>query len=441
MSWMPPSPRSATSWQGWLRRRTRPRRLVTILFADVSGFTSMAETRDAEEVNEAMNELWRRVDGRDPRAWRIDRQAHGRRGHGIVGSDRSARGRPRARSLGGTRNPEEIGLELAGRPLRVRVGINTGMVLVGRVGTRGETTAVGDAVNVASRLEELAAPGTILVSHDTYRHVRGVFDVREEQPVAVRGRGEPVRVYTVLAAKRQRFRLSTRGVEGIETRMIGREAELNALIEMMRETIDEREPRVVTVFGEAGLGKSRLMFEFMSAVELSPSAYGCSRSRPSGDAGSPVRTCPGPVRFPVRHSTRATPPRSSAPSSRTEWRSSSAPGKRAARRPTCWVSCGIRLLRELDRQADARKSASDPDRALRYAAEFMRRVTQKLPAVVLLEDIHWADHGSLDFVDQVTRACAGARLFVLCLARHSLLERRPSWGRAWPTTSGSTCGR
>ena len=80
------------------------------------------------------------------------------------------------------------------------------------------------------------------------------------------------------------------------------------------------------------------------------------------------------------------------------------------------------------------------DRALRYAAEFMRRVTQKLPAVVLLEDIHWADHGSLDFVDQVTRACAGARLFVLCLARHSLLERRPSWGRARPTTSGSTCG-
>ena len=164
-----------------------------------------------------------------------------------------ARTTPSAQSRRHSESRGDHGLELAGRPLRVRVGINTGMVLVGRVGTRGRTA--GDAVNVvASRLEELAAPGTILVSHDTYRHVRGVFDVREEQPVAVRGRGEPVRVYTVLAAKRQRFRLSTRGVEGIETRMIGREAELNALIEMMRETIDEREPRVVTVFGEAGLG-------------------------------------------------------------------------------------------------------------------------------------------------------------------------------------------
>ena len=197
---------------------------------------------------------------------------------------------------------------------------------------------MGDAVNVASRLEELAAPGTILVSHDTYRHVRGVFDVREEQPVAVRGRGEPVRVYTVLAAKRQRFRLSTRGVEGIETRMIGREAELNALIEMMRETIDEREPRVVTVFGEAGLGRRGLMFEFMSAVELQPERVWMFAGRAHQEMPALqyalVRTCS----LPGSASRRATPPRSSAPSSRTAWRSSSAPGRRAARRPTCWAS-------------------------------------------------------------------------------------------------------
>ena len=202
-----------------------------------------------------MNELWRRVDGVIlEHGGSIDKHM----GDAVMAlGERPERARttPSAQSRRHSESRGDQRTGAAGRPLRVRVGINTGMVLVGRVGTRGETTAVGDAVNVASRLEELAAPGTILVSHDTYRHVRGVFDVREEQPVAVRGRGEPVRVYTVLAAKRQRFRLSTRGVEGIETRMIGREAELNALIEMMRETIDEREPRVVTVFGEAGLGR------------------------------------------------------------------------------------------------------------------------------------------------------------------------------------------
>ncbi|HYO47077.1 MAG TPA: adenylate/guanylate cyclase domain-containing protein, partial [Gemmatimonadota bacterium] len=202
------------------------RRQVTILFADVSGFTALAESRDAEEVSEAMNELWRRVDGAIlENGGTIDKHM-GDAVMALWGASGAREDDPeRAISAALSMQGEIDGLELAGRPVRVRVGINTGMVLVGRVGSRGEATVMGDAVNVASRLEEMAATGAILVSHDTYRHVRGVFDVREEEPVVVRGRGEPVRVYTVLAAKRRAFRLSTRGVEGIETRMIGRESE------------------------------------------------------------------------------------------------------------------------------------------------------------------------------------------------------------------------
>ncbi|HEY7473208.1 MAG TPA: adenylate/guanylate cyclase domain-containing protein [Gemmatimonadota bacterium] len=406
------------------------RRLVTILFADVSGFTALAETRDAEEVSEAMNQLWRRVDGVIlEHGGSIDKHM-GDAVMALWGATGAREDDPERAVSAALGIQREIGgLELAGRPLRVRVGINTGMVLVGRVGSRGETTAVGDAVNVASRLEELAAPGTILVSHDTYRHVRGVFDVREEEPAAVRGRGEPVRVYTVLAAKRQRFRLSTRGVEGIETRMIGRERELNALTEMMRETFDEREPRVVTVFGEAGLGKTRLMFEFMSAVELQPERVWMFAGRAHQEMPALQYALVRDLfasRFGIQESDSAEVKRSKFGNGMEIFLG---PGEES------------RMMAHVLGQLIGFDFSTSPyvrpmlgnarqirDRALRYAAEFMRRVTQKLPAVVLLEDIHWADNGSLDFVDQVTRACAGARLFVLCLARPSLLERRPSWG-------------
>jgi class 3 adenylate cyclase/tetratricopeptide (TPR) repeat protein len=406
------------------------RRQVTILFADVAGFTTLAETRDAEEVGEAMNELWHRVDAVIlEHGGSIDKHM-GDAVMALWGATGAREDDPeRAISAALAIQREVGGLELAGRPLRVRVGINTGMVLVGRVGSKGETTAVGDAVNVASRLEEIAGPGTILVSHDTYRHVRGVFDVREEEPVAVRGRGEHVRAYTVLGAKRRKFRLSTRGVEGIETRMIGRESELQALIEMLRETIEEREPRVVTILGEAGLGKSRLMFEFTSAVELLP-------DRVRVFAGRAHQEMPT-LQFALVRDLFA--------SRFGIQESDSADVKRSKFETGMGVFLGegeeSRMMTHIVGQLIGFDFSASPfvkpvlsnarqirDRALRYATEFMRRVTAELPALVLLEDIHWADHGSLDFVDHVTRTCAGARLFVLCLARPTLLERRPSWG-------------
>jgi class 3 adenylate cyclase/tetratricopeptide (TPR) repeat protein len=406
------------------------RRQVTILFADVSGFTTMAESRDAEEVGEAMNELWRRVDAVIlEHGGSIDKHM-GDAVMALWGASGAREDDPvRAISAALEIQKHIDGMELAGRPVRVRVGINTGMVLVARMGSRGETTVVGDAVNVASRLEEMAAPGAILVSHDTYRHVRGVFDVQEEKPVIVRGRGEPVRVYTVLAAKRQAFRLSTRGVEGIETRMIGRESELKSLMDMFHETIEEREPRVVTVFGEAGLGKSRLMFEFVNAVELWPERVRVF----SGRAHEEMPTLQFALvrdlfaaRFGIHESDTAEVKRAKFESGMQLFL-----GGREGSRMMAHV-VGQLIGFDFSASQYVKPLLGNPrdlrERAMRYAAEFMRSVTDEMPALVLLEDIHWADHGSLDFVDQVTRACAGVRLFVLCLARPTLLERRPSWG-------------
>ena len=154
--------------------------------------------------------------------------------------------------------------------LAIRIGINTGPVLLGEVGTTGEYTAMGDAVNLASRLEHAAPVGGILISHDTYRHVRGVFDVQPLEPIHVKGKTESIQVYVVQRARPRPFRVTTRGVEGIETRMIGREAELRQLQEALYAATEDGEAQIVTVVGEAGVGKSRLLYEFRNWLNLQP---------------------------------------------------------------------------------------------------------------------------------------------------------------------------
>jgi hypothetical protein len=152
----------------------------------------------------------------------------------------------------------------------MRIGSNTGPVLLGEVGTTGEFTAMGDTVNLASRLEHAALVDGILISHATYRHVRGVFDVQGQDPLSVKGKREPLQTYVVHAAKPRAFRVGTRGIEGIETRMVGREADFQRLQNAFTAAVAHCATHLVTVIGEAGVGKSRLLYEFENWIELRP---------------------------------------------------------------------------------------------------------------------------------------------------------------------------
>jgi len=254
------------------------RKLLTVLFADVSGFTAMSEARDVEDVRALMNRLWDHLDAvLQAHGAHIDKHI-GDAVMALFGADAAREDDPERAVRAALTLQEALAHDAAtltegaasAPPLRMRVGISTGLVLLGSVGTVGETTALGDTVNVASRLEGAAPVGGVLIAHATYRHVRGLFDVRELPPLALKGKAEPVRAYLVERAKPRGFHLSARGVAGVETPMVGREPELRRLQEACAEVVAEGVARAVTVVGEAGVGKSRLLAEFEGWLDLQP---------------------------------------------------------------------------------------------------------------------------------------------------------------------------
>jgi len=255
---------------------TRQRKLVTLLYLDVVGSTAMTQHLDPEDTLEIMDNALPRL------AIPIERHAgHVTRytGDGF----KAVFGDPLARED----DPEQairagleildlsrvIALELEQEwdigNFQVRIGIDTGLAALGGQ-TEAEDTVMGRVVNLAVRIESAAPPGGLLISHNTFRHVRGVFNVEPQEPITAKGFPEPVQVYLVKEIKPRAFRVQTRGVEGVETRMVGRNDELRFLQDALMTAFEEGEGHVVTISGEAGVGKSRLLYEFQNWLELQP---------------------------------------------------------------------------------------------------------------------------------------------------------------------------
>src|SRR5439155_3355868 len=154
-----------------------------------------------------------------------------------------------------------------GIDFRIRAGINSGPVLVGNVGTdlRYGYTALGDAMNVAARMEAAAEAGTVVISATTYRFVADAFDVEDLGPITVKGKAEPIQAYRVIGLKAVRGR--RRGLEtvGLSSPLVGRSAELEALRSLFSVVAAGR-GRVAVIVGEPGIGKSRLLTEFRAAI-------------------------------------------------------------------------------------------------------------------------------------------------------------------------------
>ena len=159
------------------------------------------------------------------------------------------------------------------KSFQIRVGVNTGQVALGEVGGAGmEYTAMGDAINVAKHIEAAAPSDGLLISQDTYRHIRGKFDVDKAEKMQFKGREGLTQTYVVKYAKPRGFHVLDRMVEGIEIPMVGRDAEMEALQADYMDALHNQHTHVATVIGEGGVGKSRLLAEFDFWIEMLPGA-------------------------------------------------------------------------------------------------------------------------------------------------------------------------
>jgi class 3 adenylate cyclase/tetratricopeptide (TPR) repeat protein len=312
-------------------------------------------------------------------------------------------------------------------PLPFSAGITTGPVLLEREPDSGSYTASGAPITLAGRLKDAAPPGGILVAHETFTLVRGVFTFTQGEPLRVRGRKEPIEVYVVTQVKPRAFRLRALGIEGVETKMIGREIELRLLQEAMTLTLEDGETQVVTVVGEAGVGKSRLLFEFRTWTDLQEQTVWLFQAR----ATQPSMLQPYSLardlfsfRFQILDSDPISVVHEKFVTGVEQFL-----GKGSARRAHF---IGQLVGFDFSSLPDVEAALKDGDAFRRvaqgYLGELFATASHENPVVLYIEDIHWADDRSLDLINNLVRDNANLPLFVLCMARPSLYERRPQWG-------------
>jgi class 3 adenylate cyclase/tetratricopeptide (TPR) repeat protein len=413
---------------------------VSILFLDVVGSTSLSQRLDPEEISAVMDDaLQRATEIVDARGGKVLQYA-GDSVLAVFGADKSREDdseRAVRCGLALLDLGKTVGAEVEAAHGRtgfdVRVGIHTGGVLLGG-GVDAEGTIRGIAVNIAARMEQTAPAGALRISHDTYAQVRGVFDVEAQEPLAVKGLDDPIQSYLVLRAKPRSFRIGTRGIEGVATRMVGREADLEALQHAFARLFSERCLSTVTVVADAGIGKSRLLYEFEAWSEAQPEAFYLFRGRATPQTqGQP---------FGLLRDILA-------------WRFQIADDDsvEAAR---VKIEQGIVPLFEADDGADVAQAhahllghligiewresrhirgiVEDPgqirNRALHAAAQMFRRVAATgSPVVLEVEDLHWADNETLDFLVRLGEVDADVPLLILAFTRPTLFERRTDWLR------------
>jgi class 3 adenylate cyclase len=397
-------------------RTGEERRIVSVLFVDLVGFTSRAERLDPEDVRDFLTPYHERVRTEIERFGGSVEKFVGDAVMGVFGAptafgddpERAVRAALAVRDWAG-----EEGLQL-------RIAVNTGEAIVSleaRPG-HGEAMIAGDVVNTAARLQAAAPVGAVLVGQETYVSTRAPIEYRPESPVSAKGKTAPVRAW-----------LAVRAVAPVGERpltrvpMVGRERELGVLTGIWERVALERRPHFVTVFGPAGIGKSRLALEFSQQVASGEGRVMRGRSTPYG-ASSAYSAFAQHVKQ-VAH----------------VFDSDELPDAQEKLRAAL-----VELVGPADADEHARNLAiliglgSEGDVADRETLFFSARVlveslTSECPTVLLFEDIHWADASLLDLLETLAARVRDVPLLLLAMARPEMLSERPGWGGGLPAYS------
>jgi predicted ATPase/class 3 adenylate cyclase len=411
------------------------RRTVTVVFADLSGYTAVAEQLDPESLKGLIEQALRRLGDEVARfGGRVDKYI-GDAVMAVFGAPVAHEDDPlravRA-ALGMQDAMEEINARFGaqhGVSFELRVGVNTGEVLAGAVGDA--YTVIGDAVNTAQRMQSSAAPGTITVGRDTVRATRNLIAYRELEPLALKGKAEPVPAWQAIGL----LDAPAAATEAAPARapLVGRQDELELLASLAARVRREGTPHLATIVGQAGVGKSRLLHEFESALEQSPDPPRMLRGR-SVPYGTTV------VYWPLGEVLRTECGIVDGDGAGVAWEKLSRRlgelladedgGERSQRARIALIGrlLGIEAPDGGDQPAgeDGQRIREIFFATVRSAVEGMAR---ERPLVLVWEDIHWADEGMLDLIEYLVE-WVRAPVLLVCLAREELLERRPSWGAA-----------
>jgi class 3 adenylate cyclase/tetratricopeptide (TPR) repeat protein len=414
-------------------------RQVSILFLDVVGSTTLAQHLDPEAVSAVL-------DAALARGTRVVEQHRGKvlqyAGDNILavfGADES-REDDAERAVHCGLALLELGRQLGAEvesahghaDFNVRVGVHTGAVLLGG-GVDADGSIRGIAVNIAARMEQTAPAGALRISHDTYAQVRGLFDVEAQPPLAVKGVDVPIQSYLVASAKPRNFRIGTRGIEGVITKMIGRDAELEQLQAALKRVFQTRTLAAVTVVADAGIGKSRLLYEFEAWSEERPESFFLFRGRATPQTGTQAFGLLRDIlawRFQIHDDDSVETARQKMEDGVVPlFLHDDGPDLAEAHAHLLGHLIGIewKASRHIKGILDDPKQIRN--RAFHAAAQLLRRVgaSDDSPVVMQLEDLHWADDESLDFLNYLAEVNRDAPLLVLSFTRPTLFERRSDW--------------
>ena len=351
------------------------RKTVTVVFCDVTGSTALGESTDPETVRALLARYFERMRGII--------EAHGGAVEKFIGDAVMAVfGVPVLHeddALRAVRAALEMRDALPVLGVEARIGVNTGEVVTGTV----ERLATGDAVNVAARLEQAAAPGQVLIGSETLHLVRDAVEVGPPELLAVKGKEERVEAYPLLALT------GRAGVERLEGAFVGRERERRLLAEAFDLAVSDSACHLFTMLGVAGVGKSRLAAEFLRELDATVVRGRCLSY---GD---------GITYYPVLELVQQLRPdeRELEPD----------------------VARPLRALLGGDEPATADEIAFAVRRLFEEAAA-------ERPLVVVWDDLHWGERTFLDLVEHIADWSRGAPILLLCMARPEMLDARPGWG-------------
>ncbi|WP_284619234.1 AAA family ATPase [Aquabacterium humicola] len=380
---------------------------MTVVFTDLKGSTALGERLDAESLHAVKKRYFA--------AMAAEIRRHGGKVEKYIGDAIMAVfGLPRAHeddALRAVRAADAMRSALAqvnaalqrshGVELRNRTGVNTGEVVANIDPTAHEELATGDAVNVAARLEQAAPDNGVLIGELTFRLVCDAVIAEPVTPIEAKGKSAPVPAWRLVG-----LRAAEGSLRRIDTPVVGRDAELASLDEAVREVTLQRCARMVTVIGDAGAGKSRLVIELIRRLDARVQVVR-GRCLPYGD---------GITFWPLTTMLREA----------AQIHDGDNP---EAARTKLLALVGEHDVAERLASATGSSASTFPLAELVWAArKFLEGLAARGPLVAVVDDIHWAEAAFLELMEHVLDASAGVPMLLLATARPELLDARPPWG-------------